>query len=172
MTAKEMWNEYRIINKEANDYEAWSFATSEGDSLARLVLDGIKTATSSLYERYKKDDTMFPQLEAYKLSQQDIDYNEPNLPKINAYNVILNGNGEAVCITRTTKVIVIPFNKVDSLHAEKEGDGERTLEYWQKVHEAFFREETTLMGIEFTEEMLILCEEFELVYPKDAQSVH
>lgn len=61
----------------------------------------IKTATCSAYDLYHAE-------------------GEP-IPKVGDYSIILNSDGEAVCIIKTTTVYVTEFNKVSSEHAYKEG---------------------------------------------------
>ena len=48
-------------------------------------------------------------------------------------------------------------------HAYKEGEGDRSLEYWRKVHEEFFTEELESIDQKFNEDIKLVCEEFELV---------
>jgi len=38
-----------------------------------------------------------------------------------------------------------------------------SLEYWRRVHKEFFGEELKENNIEFSEDMLVVCEEFEVV---------
>ena len=38
-------------------------------------------------------------------------------------------------------------------HAFKEGEGDRSLEYWREVHKKFFRECLEEYGLEFSENM-------------------
>ena len=146
MKAEEMWNEFcKSKNIDiSTPYEAWSFGTSP-DELAELVLKGIKTGTSSAYDIYEKDDNEL-------------------LPKENSYCVIENSIGEAVCVIETTKVYIVPFSEVSEEHAYKEGEGNRSLEYWRMVHEDFFKAEFEEYGIEFNESRLIMCEEFKVVF--------
>lgn len=59
---------------------------------------------------------------------------------------------------------ITPFNKVSENHAYKEGEGDRSLRYWQKVHEEFFKKELSETGLEFETNMNVVCEEFEVVY--------
>lgn len=165
MKVEDMWRNYKLINPNAEKYETWAFGGSNQNELLALILDGTKTATSSSHEVYHDNAVMFPQLEAYHLYQEDLDF-KPKLPKVNEYNIILNADGEAECITRTTKVQVLPFNEVSSSHAYKEGEGDRTLSYWTEVHKAFFEVELKETGLEFSPFMLVVCEEFELVYAK------
>lgn len=119
MTKEEIWHAYKTLNPSADKYDAWSFGSSLTDQLANLVLQNIKTATSSAYQSY-------------------LPHACP-LPLVGEYSVILNSDNEAVCITRTTKVSIVPFNQVSSEHAFKEGEGDRSLNFWRKVHKAFFR---------------------------------
>ncbi len=126
-------------------YEAWAFGGAP-DKLAELVLKGIKTATCSAYDLYLAE-------------------NEP-MPKAGDYSVILNSEGRAVCIIRTTKTYVAEFDEVSAEHAFKEGEGDRTLEYWRAVHEDFLTDELATKNLKFNSQTKVLCEEFELVYPK------
>ena len=77
-------------------HEAWAFGC-EPDFLAKLVLRGQKTATTSSYPLYALE-------------------NEP-LPQVGEYNIILDGNDEAICITKTTKVYRTLFKNVSARHA-------------------------------------------------------
>ena len=142
MTAQEMWSAGGI---EA-EYEAWAFG-DDPDTLGELVRTGVKTATASAYP-------------FYELEGED-------LPKAGEYSVILNTKDESVCIIRTTKVYVTPYCEVTAEQAWKEGEGDRSLDYWRRVHEAFFRKELEAVGLTFTEDMGVVCEEFEVVYPKE-----
>ena len=124
-------------------YEAWSF-TDAPDKLVSLVMQGIKTATCSAYDIYQ--------------------INNEKLPQVGDYSVILNSNDEAMCIIRTTKVYVTDFDQVSEEHAYKEGEGDRSLEYWRIVHEDFLRSELTPVNIPFNNKTKVVCEEFEVVY--------
>lgn len=143
MTASEMWEVYSAANHIEADYDAWAFG-DDADELARLVLEGAKTATASAYPVYEVEGEDFP--------------------KAGQYSVILNTQEEAVCIIRTKKVFVVPFCDVDERQAFKEGEGDRSLAYWRKVHEKFFTEELKNIGMTFDSHMKVVCEEFETVY--------
>ena len=81
-----------------------------------------------------------------------------------AYSVILDSNDNAVCIIQTEKVTVIPFCEVTAEHACKEGEGDKTLAFWRKIHRKFFTECLNEAGRKFTPEMKVVCEEFAVVY--------
>jgi len=144
MTAQEMWERFvKEKNIEDAEYDAWAFG-DDADKLADLVRCGIKTGTSSAYPLYEVE-------------------NEP-LPEASGYSVILDSKDEAVCIIENTKVYVVPFGEVSSDHAFKEGEGDRSLTYWRKVHEAFFTACMEEAGLTFDESMKVVCEEFWVVY--------
>ena len=145
MTHQELWAAYKTVNPEAGeDYEPWAYG-ADPDTLAELTRTGIKTATASAGVWYEGG-------------------GEP-MPKAGEYNVILNSRDEAVCVTHTTRVYTMPFCEVTAGHAYKEGEGDRSLAYWRKVHEDFFRAELEEAGLEFSPSMPVVCEEFEMVYP-------
>ncbi|BBF42380.1 hypothetical protein lbkm_1062 [Lachnospiraceae bacterium KM106-2] len=148
MTAEVMWTEYKRNVPEGTSYEAWAFGgiTPESpDLLADLTARGIKTATASAYPFYVVE--------------------KCPLPQPGDHSIILNRAGDAVCIIRTTKVTVVPFYDVSAEHAYKEGEGDRSLRFWRECHTEAFRNELTEIHETFSENMLVVCEEFKVVYP-------
>lgn len=139
MKAEELWDESGL----AGDYEAWAFGGAP-DKLARLVVSGIKTATCSSLALMRLE-------------------GEP-MPKPGDYSVILDSTGDAVCVIRTARVYVETFERVTEEHAFKEGEGDRSLGYWRRIHEEFFTEELGAVGLPFDESAELVCEEFEVAY--------
>lgn len=128
-------------------YAAWGFGDSAdmADELGALVAAGTKTATASLFWEYEFD-------------------GDP-LPPVGAYNVILNGRGDPLCITQTMQITITPFNEVEATFAYDEGEGDRSLRYWREVHWAFFSRMCQRIGREPHETMPVVGERFRLVYP-------
>ncbi|RKL67367.1 RNA-binding protein [Salipaludibacillus neizhouensis] len=148
-SADKLWEDYLKTNPDTpKKYEAWAFGDSKemADELAKLVLEGTKTATASNYVLYKLDD-------------------EP-LPHVGLHNIILDGEGKAVAIVETTSVEVVPFDEVTPEFAFLEGEGDRTLKYWRDVHKTFFTKEFKNIRQEFQENMLVVCEKFSLIFKK------
>lgn len=118
---------------------AWPFGDTPemADELAELVAKGVKTATCS-------------SLSSFKLES------EP--PTIGGYNIVLNGNGEPVCVTRVTSMRIVRYCDVDQNLARKEGEGDLSLRYWMQGHKDFFQREGS-----FNEAMELVAEEFELI---------
>lgn len=147
MSGKELWEAFRKENNLSEcEYEEWSFGV-DADLLAHLVAAGEKTATASAYPLY--------------------DLEHDPLPAVGAYSIILDSKDNAVCIIQTRKVTVVPFDEVSAEHAYKEGEGDKSLDYWREVHEKFFSECLEQEGMEFTPAMKVVCEEFEVVYTQE-----
>ena len=144
MNAQEMWNLFAKKETITSGYEAWAFGGAP-DKLAQLTLDGIKTATASAYPLYEREGE--------------------ELPKEGEFSVILDSGENAVCVIQTSKVYVVPFAEVSETHAYKEGEGDRSLDYWRQVHEEFFIACMQEAGLTFTPQMKVVCEEFLRVYP-------
>lgn len=144
MLGKELWERFVKENNLVKcHYKEWVFGV-EADLLAHLVVTGEKTSTASAYPLYELE-------------------NEP-LPTVGTYNVILDSKNNAVCVIQIKKVTIIPFHKVSAEHAYKEGEGNKTLDFWREVHEKFFTECLNKSGLKFTTDMKVVCEEFSVVY--------
>ncbi len=122
---------------------AWAFG-ADPDHLLDLVLRGKKTATCSGHLFYEKEQ-------------------EP-LPKAGQYAVILDSHDEPKAIIEITHVDVMPMNEVPESFAQAEGEGDLSYNYWYRAHQEFFTEALKPYGLEFKEDMLLVCERFKLVY--------
>ena len=150
-SVQEMWKAYLHSlseNPTTTDktFTAWHFCDNEQDAreLAALVKAGYKRATASAYWAYED--------------------NQDPLPTVGDYSVITNWEGEAQCIIRTTSVEIVPFLKVTADFARTEGEGDRSLDYWRRVHWASFTRELQAIGKYPEETMPVVCETFEVVY--------
>lgn len=148
MTVQKMWEAFIKENPmyKNEQYDSFAFGNNNisADELAMLVKEGKKTATASGYCFYEIE-------------------NEP-LPKEGRFSIVLNSKKKPECIIVTTKVYLKPFNEVSKEHAYKEGEGDRSLDYWKEVHQEFFSEGLKVYNQAFDETMLIVCEEFKRVW--------
>src|SRR5690625_1115786 len=122
----------------------WAFGATpaHAQELLALVLDGVKTATSS----------------------SGWDYPDPaTAPQEGEVSVILDGAGRPGAVIETTEVTTVPFHDVTEAHAYAEGEGTRTLGEWREIHERFWQQHSA-RG--FAPEMPVLCEKFVLRYPR------
>lgn len=147
----QMWKNYLNLIGEDEfttklEYNSWSFGDNEAlaNELVELVLKGEKTATTSLHYLYELETEV--------------------LPKEEQLAIITDFSGNAKCIIETKHVNVLPFSKVKAEFAFKEGEGDKSLEYWKKGHIDFFNRGLKDFNKEFSEDMLVVCEEFEVIY--------
>ncbi|NRD21509.1 ASCH domain-containing protein [Winogradskyella eckloniae] len=127
--------------------ESWFFHNNEADAnrLAELVLKGKKKASSGLYYMYKAANV--------------------GLPAIGTKHIITDFSGKAKAIIQTTKVDTIPFNKISEAYAALDmGTDIEPLDAWKKAHWEFFSSVFNENNTVPTENMLVVCEWFEMVY--------
>lgn len=108
--------------------------------LVGLVLSGRKRATTSLLAEWEFD-------------------NEPVIQP-GTVEVLLHWDNSIACVIETTEVDILPFADVSEAFAYREGEGDRTLRYWQEVHEVFFQNVCQRIGVKFNWNMLVVCESF------------
>ncbi|MGN0740997.1 MAG: ASCH domain-containing protein [Treponema sp.] len=148
MTVDEFWQKFlKDSNKRPDLKYNGEFQLGEGTEniceLTALVLAGKKTAAcSSLYS---------------------FDIDMMRRPEKNDYYIITDAGDNPVCVIRNTNVTVLSLNNVTWEMAVKEGDC-NSIEEWRENHIEFFREEADIMGYDFSEDMPVVFEEFEVIY--------
>lgn len=140
--AQKYWNEYWKNQNQPQSVSAWQFE-ADPDYLAQLVVEGTKTATCSGYTFYELENEQLPTTEDY--------------------SIILNSDNKPVAIIKTVEVTLSPMNEVTEEFVIAEGEGDRTYKYWWEAHEKFFKKELNAIGREFSNDMILVCERFELV---------
>jgi len=126
---------------------AFAFGDSAelADELGLLVLHGPKRATAELVQAFVAQD-------------------EP-LPRVGDRCLVLGGDGRPLAIVRTTDVRVGPLSSVDDRFAWDEGEGDRTRAWWLDAHTRFFNRQCAAMGLTFSDDIGVVFERFELVWP-------
>lgn len=124
--------------------EKWHFELTEGacNYLLDLVLKGQKRATAS-------------SVLGYQIEGEEI-------PQEGKLSVITDWEGNPRCVVRTTRVRIIPYKDITFDIAKLEGEDD-SLESWRKNHREFFIEEGKELGYQFSEDMEVIFEEFEVV---------
>jgi uncharacterized protein YhfF len=95
--------------------EKWKFKI-DNSNLIDLVLNGKKTATTSLY------------------------LSDDKLPKIGELSQLIYDDGSVACTVKTVCFAVKRFKNITENEAEKEGEGDLSLNYYKNVHYSFFKE--------------------------------
>jgi uncharacterized protein YhfF len=89
------------------------------DRLVAAILDGAKTATTSLLDDYAREGAAPP---------------EPG-----ARSVVVDSAGRPVAVIETTSVRVARLKDVDLAHVMAEGEADATVADWRTAHEGFWR---------------------------------
>lgn len=115
------------------------------DECAELVVRRIKQATSPSVWWFTK--------------------NKEEFPKAGDLAIITNWEGEPKAIIRITKVALVKLKDITPEYANREGEGNRSLAYWKQVHLEYYSREMKQYDESPHEEMEIVCEYFETLYP-------
>lgn len=142
---QEFWDDFLETKKldEDTDYtQIFRVGSNEGESnrLLKRILRGKKRATTCLYT-------------------DDI------LPDKGDYGIVTDWDGVPRCVIKTTRVKIIPFNKITLEQALKEGEAE-TLEEWRETHRAVYTRNAEQLDLEFSEDIKIVYEEFRVEYKR------
>jgi uncharacterized protein YhfF len=109
-----------------------------------LVVAGIKQATAP--------------------SQWWFDKHKEALPRIGEYSVITNWSGEPQAVIQTSAVMVVPFGQVDAAFAYAEGEGDRSLAEWQRVHRSYYAREIGCNESKITDDFKVVCHRFRCIF--------
>ncbi|MCH2189411.1 MAG: ASCH domain-containing protein [Gammaproteobacteria bacterium] len=137
---------FRSIGAPARAIPAYYFCDNQkdADECADLVLSGDKRATASSLWFYEAE-------------------NEP-LPKAGDLSIVTNWQGTPLCVIQVEKVEIVPFNKVTAEFALCEGEGDKSLEYWRRVHWDYYHRELAATSKSPTDDMPIVCEYFKVIF--------
>ncbi len=148
MTIDRFWQDFLEKTGKSADttyLECFHFELTEkwANELLRLVLIGQKRATAS-------------SLKAFEIQGE-------RTPQKGDYSIVTDWDGNPRCVIETTNVTILPFNEITYDICKREGEDDN-LESWRKGHTNFFTNEGKELGYEFSEDMLVVFEDFEVVY--------
>lgn len=117
---------------------------ADADHGARAILDGRKTATSSLIWEYEAQGR--------------------RPPTVGALSIVEDGSGKPVCVVETTWLEVMAFDAVDPSLARDYGEWDGTLEAWRRECWAYYTAQCRALGRTPSPGMKLLCERFRVIY--------
>ena len=125
---------------------AFSFCDNrnDADTCAALVVAGIKQATAPSLWWFEK--------------------HKETIPRVGEYFIVTNWNGEPQAVIQTTAVVVVPFGKVDTAFAFSEGEGDRSLAEWQRLHRSYYAREMGCNINEITDDFAVVCHHFRCIF--------
>ncbi|MGX1928265.1 ASCH domain-containing protein [Flagellimonas sp. 2504JD4-2] len=150
-SARNLWGDFLDAHLEFASEDAPKvihFCDNEkdADTCVNLVCKDVKRATSH--------------------SLLGIQSRKEPMPKIGDFAVVTDWSGKAKCVIRTTSVKLVPYFAVNSEHARLEGEGDKSLEYWQKTHWDYYTRELSEFNKIPRESMIVVFEEFEKVFQR------
>ena len=150
-SANNMWGDYLKNHLEDVFHDSpkvYHFCDNEVDAneCVKLVKKGIKKATSN--------------------SLLGLQYRNERLPKIGDFIIVTDWDGKAQCIVETTKVTLKPYFSITEEYAKLEGEGDKSLAHWKKVHWDYYTRELAKFERVPRESMIIVCQEFEKVFER------
>ncbi len=131
--------------KETKYLSSFHFEMTEkwANILLNMVLEGKKKATCS--------------------SLASFDFEGIDKPQVGDLNIVTDWSGKPRCIIETTNVTILPYKDMTYDICKREGEDDN-LESWQEGHKRFFIAEGKEMGYSFSEDLLMVFEDFEVVY--------
>ena len=123
--------------------EAWAFGATpdQADDMLALVLDGTKTATASAAGDYESEGEPFP--------------------AVGDLSIVLDGAGVSRAVLEVSAIEIVPFGDVTAEHALAEGEDDRTLASWRRIHQQFWADHS-VHG--FAPHMPVVCELFRVLH--------
>jgi uncharacterized protein YhfF len=86
------------------------------------------------------------------------------MPQVGHLQVVTDWHGNPVCIVEISSVSISKYCDVSAEFAAEEGEGDKSLQWWREAHWDFFSKECAELGIEPTQEMMLVLERFKVVY--------
>jgi len=134
------------IARQYTSYSADYFCADElnANECADLILRGEKRASCSMEYWYSHEDEA--------------------MPEVGHLQVVTDWGGKPICIVEITSVSKCKYCDVTAEFAAEEGEGDKSLQWWREAHWNFFALECKELGIEPTEDMLLVLEQFKVVH--------
>ena len=114
------------------------------DQLLHLIGTGVKRATTGLIWEYEAIGD--------------------RLQEVGDLELVVDFEFQPRFVIRYTEANVLPFNEVTEEFAAKEGEGDRSLDHWQRVHWEFFSRVCEQLGRTPSETMPVICTEFDVIH--------
>lgn len=146
------WNQFRETHGiAAEDYHVRTFGDPKyaeyGNQVTQLAVDGVKRATAHL--------------------AMDFELNQVPRREVGDYWIILWEDFKPACALEIVNVEVRSFRDVDEAFAAREGEGDGSLKFWRDCHEDYFKQQLADWGREWSEDLPVVLESFEVVAVSD-----
>ena len=137
MSAQDLWDAYCSATGHSGplpDIDQFGDTVELADELLALVLNHTKRATCCLAR----------------------DFSTQARPKPGDHWIITDGAGQAACIIKTTQVELVRICDVTEDFAFLEGEGDKTLAYWKREHDAYFTRQAAREGFTYDDKLSLI----------------
>ena len=143
--AERLWADYCATTGHSGplpEVDRFGDSPQLADELLALVLAGTKRATCGLLRDYSGTP-----------------------PPVGEHWIITDGQGVPRAVIRTTRTEVRPIRDVPASFARREGEGDLSLAWWKREHDAFFTRQAAREGFVYSDAMPGVMEDLERVWP-------
>ena len=120
-------------------------AESDADHGARAILDGSKTATSSLLWEYE--------------------HSGRAPPHEGALSVVLDGRYQPVCVVETTEIWIANYDRVDARFCRDYAESDGSIDGWRALTWPVYQVQCMTIGRRPSLDMPLVCERMSVVFP-------
>ena len=86
------------------------------------------------------------------------------VPVIGGVMVLVDFDGTPRGAVQTVKITPVPYKNINEEHLAVEGPDARQLNVWQKIHWPYWTQMLEPYGLEPSEDMIVVVEQFKLIY--------
>jgi uncharacterized protein YhfF len=150
------WREYQLTlphsqrNQNYTEASSWGNSPELADRIAELIISGVKTTTASLLWSQQK--------------------HKWRLEEPGDKSIVLDSHKNPVCIVQIEQVYIKPFDEVDEEFVYNYGEGDRTMNFWNKNMWEYYAEECIELGKKARKDMPMICQLFRVVYKGNGNS--
>ncbi|MEZ5474950.1 MAG: ASCH domain-containing protein [Steroidobacteraceae bacterium] len=136
-----------LPNERITSYKIRHYGSREiGDAIIALVKSGEKTGTFSLAAEFEGQ--------------------AESAPALGDHYVVTAFDGTPALLLRITAVELVPFVGISHEHVQVEGPKARSVAVWRKIHWEYWGAGLRTQGKEPSEDMPVIFQRFELLFPK------
>lgn len=126
---------------------SFGITPEQEDLLAQLVLTGPKRATAG--------------------PMWDYEFSDEPVPKVGDLVLFHWSDKRPAGIWESTDIRIGPLSSVDDAFAWDEGEGDRSRDFWLRMHIEYFQHEAKRYGVEYHDDVACVFERFKLVWPPE-----
>ena len=92
------------------------------------------------------------------------EHHNESMPQVGDLFIVTDWYGTAKAVIEITKIELVRFKDVTEAFAQAEGEGDKSLAFWRKIHKEYYSREMEKAGVYFNENILIYCECFKMIF--------